>query len=233
MRQWETLFVWICLLFPVVSFSAQLSDIPDNQSVRIGVYIGTYDPPHEGHRIVAEAVAAAGLVDFVLFLANDNAHHKPNATPFFLRKRMTELMAEDSKVMVVPEYVPHPTKFYTETALLEVQRRFPKARFFGMMGTDVAARMDEIYPDQKYWMGRMEAFIVNEREGHGEMKYEAEVDGKKMISFTAHEGGHSSTAIRELVKAQGGSVPLSPKIKALISEYHLWQPQASCRILFM
>lgn len=224
---------WLLFFAPLLSFSAQVSDIPKDREVRIGVYIGTYDPPHEGHRIVAEAVAQAGLVDFVLFLANDNSHHKPNATPFLIRKKMTELIAEDSKFLIVPEYKKHPTLFYTETSLIEIQKLYPRVRFFGMMGTDVAARMDVIYPDQKYWMGRMEAFIVNEREGQENLKYEPSVDGKPMISFTAHEGGHSSTAIRDLVRAGAESIPLSPKILELIKEYHLWQPEPSCRILFM
>ncbi|MBI4866111.1 MAG: adenylyltransferase/cytidyltransferase family protein [Candidatus Wallbacteria bacterium] len=57
-------------------------------SRRVGLYTGTFDPPHEGHlKLARMAVETLGL-ERLYFLPNAVPPHKPNATPFRARCEM-------------------------------------------------------------------------------------------------------------------------------------------------
>lgn len=71
--------------------------------MRIAFFGGTFDPPHEGHIALAEAVLAKKLADHVMFVPAWIPPHKAEKgmAPYAERFRMTELAAEGRKNMSV------------------------------------------------------------------------------------------------------------------------------------
>lgn len=58
---------------------------------RVGIMGGTFDPIHNGHLIIAEAVRDAYALEKVFFIPSAEPPHKPTMTEAVHRLRMTEL----------------------------------------------------------------------------------------------------------------------------------------------
>ncbi|MCX7674910.1 MAG: adenylyltransferase/cytidyltransferase family protein [Bdellovibrionaceae bacterium] len=210
----------------------------EGRSLRVGIYIGTFDPPHLGHTQVAKSAIQQGLVDVILWIPNDNAHHKPQATPFYLRYEMSRRLVESEPRIFLPDQTQGPARSgrFVHDSLDQVDR-LGRVRWFGLLGTDVLEKALEIYQDQIHWMGRAEQFLVNLREGHVVKFMPEDIHGKKVSSFHSQDGGLSSTAIRNWVK-EGQlhqlQLHLSSEVAALVTAYQLWHPQRrSCRLVWL
>jgi len=216
-------------------FSKPLDAIPDDPKIKIGIYIGTFDPPHLGHLKVAKAAIASGHVDYVLFLPNDNAHHKPLATPFHLRHKMGQLTVASFERILTPD-LPRVTQFgYVKDTLIELQQKKRQVTLVGMLGTDIARIATEIFNDQKFWMGIVESFLINEREGYDQKFIPKEIEGRKVSTFIAFDGGLSSTQMREFVAQKSYDIfkHIDPHVVNIIKEYRLWSDQKSCRLVYL
>jgi len=225
----------LVIFLPNLSLAKSLDQIPNDSNIRVGIYIGTFDPPHLGHLRVAQSAVAYGYVDYVLFLPNDNAHHKPLATPFHLRYLMGQLTVSEQERIFTPSMPLVSKQGYVKDILSELQRKRPNVRLVGILGTDIARIAVEIFEDQKFWMGIVESFLINEREGYDRNLIPSEIEGRKVTTFLAQDGGLSSTQMRELVAKQSNEIfeHLDPKVVEVIREYNLWSDKKSCRLVYI
>lgn len=225
-------FVAVALTLICLSTQAlELEQIESKKDLKIGIYIGTFDPPHIGHQRVAQEAVKQGLVDYVVFIANDRAFHKPNATPFLIRHQMTRVIfANDPKIIA-------PKLFRSNNALIQdvvsyIRHKHPQSTLHGMVGTDIASISGEIYSHEKYWMDLLDGFIVNKRGGYDATLIPSAVAGKPVRTFEAHDGGWSSTKIRDMVKGGESEIPLAPKVLKLVNDLGLWVSTKECAAVF-
>lgn len=212
----------------------EIHQLPHDVPVRVGIYIGTFDPPHTGHLKVANEAVLQGHVDYILMLANDRAQHKPLATPFYLRYHMTRIMSEGQSRIIAPtQALVSSERGYVEGALEQLQKIRPNARLVGIMGDDLAHRAHEFYMDQRFWMGIVESFLVNYRESREVVSLPSHIEGRPLVTFDAKTGGVSSSDIRAQVESGRRGGPLHPQVLKTILENKLWHPQVSCRMVFV
>lgn len=117
---------------------------------RIGVFGGTFDPPHNGHLAVA-AVAREGLgLDLVLLtVANDPWKKSPqrDVTPAADRLAMVEALVRAADGQALPGLVASDLEIrrggpsYTVDTLRELAQREPDATLFLIVGRDLAAEL--------------------------------------------------------------------------------------------
>lgn len=120
-----------------------LTAAPDSSGPRIGVFGGTFDPPHVGHLVTAVNVRhALGLDEVVLMVANVPWQKEGS-------RRITD--AEDRLEMVRAAVADVPGlragdleihaggPSYTADTLAELQRRDPSVTWFTIVGDDAAA----------------------------------------------------------------------------------------------
>ncbi len=123
-------------------------------STRIGLFGGTFDPPHVGHLVTAVNVRHSLELDEIILMVANVPWQKEGT------RRLTP--AEDRFAMVeaavaeVPGLVPgrleidHGGNSYTADTLGELRARFPEAELFTIVGDDAAAglrtwtRYDEV-----------------------------------------------------------------------------------------
>jgi len=106
---------------------------------RIGIYGGTFDPIHDGHFKVAEAVLRAFAMDRMLFVPAYVPPHKRGQTlsSAYHRLAMLVLATFDSPRMFVSTVeLDSPTRPYTIETLQRLQVEYPEARLFFVMGAD-------------------------------------------------------------------------------------------------
>jgi nicotinate-nucleotide adenylyltransferase len=106
---------------------------------RIGVFGGTFDPPHIGHLLAASDAAERLLLDVVLWVPAAQQPMKTiaAATPPLLRLRMVELtIAGDQRHALEPTEVERGGLSYTVDTLQKLSRSYPGAELFLLLGED-------------------------------------------------------------------------------------------------
>ena len=112
--------------------------------MNIGIYGGTFDPPHRGHMEAARAAIAVLGLDKLIFMPAKQPPHKPlsveSAAPE-QRLAMTELMADG---LLLPDVVEvsdlelsREGKSYTVDTLRILRKQYPEDRLWLLMGTDM------------------------------------------------------------------------------------------------
>ena len=114
---------------------------PDNQvnRQRIGIYGGTFDPIHNGHLKVADAILDAFHLDRILFVPAFVPPHKRKQTisSAFHRLAMLALAtADQSRMFVSTVELESPERPYTIETLRHLQAELDHVRLFFLMGAD-------------------------------------------------------------------------------------------------
>ncbi len=110
----------------------------------IGIYGGTFDPPHLGHLILAaEARQQLGLSQ-VLWMLTPTSPFKtgPGITPARQRLDMLELMLADSQEFgISTTEMDRPGPHYTSDSLSLLRIQFPEANLVLILGGDSLAQL--------------------------------------------------------------------------------------------
>ena len=109
--------------------------------MKLGIYGGAFNPPHEGHiRAAAYGAEALGLSKVLLIPTNISPHKaspRNTATPA-QRLRMLEIAAEGNKALQVSDIeVTRGGQSYTFETVLQLQKENPDTRLVLFMGTDM------------------------------------------------------------------------------------------------
>ncbi len=113
--------------------------------MKIGIYGGTFDPPHLGHLIVAEYVRATLGLDRIVFVPVATAPHKQGqqVTEGRHRLAMLELAVAGNPAFVVSdEEIRRGGVSYTVDTLAALRAAEPGAEFFVLIGADNALEFD-------------------------------------------------------------------------------------------
>ena len=120
--------------------------------MRIGLFGGTFDPPHVGHLILAERCREDARLDEVWFLVSYRPPHKTGQplTRFEHRCEMAALATTGQplfRVEPVEKELPPPS--YTAETLAELRRRHPIDEFTLIVGADSLADLPQWYEPQR------------------------------------------------------------------------------------
>ncbi|MGB0477996.1 MAG: nicotinate-nucleotide adenylyltransferase [Parvibaculales bacterium] len=103
---------------------------------KVALFGGSFDPPHDGHRLVAKAALRALKVDYVWWLVspqNPLKSHKPKA----LAKRLAAVrdLADERRFMVSDEETRLGT-FYAIDTVRALKAAYPQVTFIWLIGAD-------------------------------------------------------------------------------------------------
>ncbi len=120
--------------------------------MRIGIFGGTFDPPHLGHLILAERCREEAKLDEVWFLPSYVPPHKADRplTRFEHRCEMVALATTGQsafRVDAVEKELPPPS--YTVETLAELTRRHPDHEFALIVGGDSLNDLPQWYQPQR------------------------------------------------------------------------------------
>lgn len=107
--------------------------------MRIGVFGGTFDPPHHGHLIVAADVYAALELDRVVLVPSAVPPHKAETVQAPAETRLEMVRAAvrgDPRFEVDDLELRRPGPSYTVDTLRALQDRYPGAELFFVVGAD-------------------------------------------------------------------------------------------------
>ncbi len=113
---------------------------------RIGLFGGTFDPPHVGHLVTAVNVRHALALDVVLLMVANVPWQKAGTrpiTPAPARLAMVEAAVGDVEGLEAGRLeIDHGGPSYTADTLAALARSFPDAELFTIVGDDAAAKFE-------------------------------------------------------------------------------------------
>ena len=109
-----------------------------SRPVRLGIFGGTFDPPHVGHLIVARDAADALGLDRVLLVAAAQPPHKdePAASPALRLEMLRAAAAEDPLLEASGLELSRGGPSYTVDTLRELAARHPGTELVLLIGVD-------------------------------------------------------------------------------------------------
>ncbi|ASK27199.1 nicotinate-nucleotide adenylyltransferase [Neisseria chenwenguii] len=105
----------------------------------IGLFGGTFDPPHNGHLHIARAFADETGLDAVVFLPAGDPYHKTQSTRTPARHRfaMTELATADEPRFALSDCdMVREGATYTFDTVQIFRQQFPQAQLWWLLGSD-------------------------------------------------------------------------------------------------
>ncbi len=130
-------------------------DKSDNNR-KVGILGGTFDPPHNGHILIAEAACAQLGLDQVLFIPSKEPPHKkrPDIIDAELRYEMVELALEGCPDFSVCRIeIEKSGVSYSVETLKVLREAEPDTQFYFIVGSDAI-------PELKTWKNIDEIFLL-------------------------------------------------------------------------
>ena len=124
--------------------------------MKIGIYGGTFNPPHLGHLTAAAAVIATLKLDKLLLIPASIPPHKDlpaGSATAEQRLEMTRMAGEQlglgSKVETLDMEVRREGKSFTSDTLAELKAQFPEDELWLLMGTDMFLSFETWHEPEK------------------------------------------------------------------------------------
>lgn len=120
---------------------------------RIGIYGGSFNPPHNGHVLAASECLARLSLDKLIVIPNAVPPHKalPEGSPTAQQRlELTKLaFSFDQRIAVSDLELLREGKSYTSETLAELKKQYPSDELFLIMGTDMFLSFDTWHEPQR------------------------------------------------------------------------------------
>lgn len=100
--------------------------------MRLGIYIGSFNPPHLGHKKVIEFLLEKNYVDNVLIVPTGNYWNKTNIIDISKRIEMLKFYENDNIIIDTT----HNNYPYTYELLNALKKSYPKDELYLIIGSD-------------------------------------------------------------------------------------------------
>ena len=192
--------------------------------MRLGIFGGTFNPPHLGHLIVAESVREQLQLDKVLFVPSATPPHKhyPSLAPAQMRLQMTSVAVQENRGFEASAIeVERGGTSYSVDTLDQLRKEHPKASLFLLIGSDNLLEFES-------WKSPLEILekadlVVMTRPGF-RMEESKNEFARRAVFVNVPAIGISGTDIRRRVKL-GRSIRylVPPAIEEIILRRHLYR----------
>ena len=210
--------------------------------MKIGIYGGTFNPPHLGHMAAAKAAVAALGLDKLLLIPAAIPPHKalPSDTPApEHRLAMVEKWADGmgAGVEVSALELEREGKSYTSDTMRAIRQTYPDAELWLLMGTDMFLTLHLWHePEVILSLAGICAFGRTEQDGEAlfaPQREHLQKDFDAKITTITLPGlvDISSTRLREQLENGGGGQYLLPSVYGYILMHRLYGTKADLKNL--
>ena len=169
--------------------------------MRIGVFGGTFDPPHVGHLLLASDAREALSLDRLIFIPAGAQPLKVNTPPVASaqdRLEMVRLAVADDAIYAVDDAeINRKGLSYTVDTLEHLSVRYPAAKLFLLLGEDSLGSFDQWRDPQR--IRELASLAVMRRDGAAGAGVQPVPSG--VLEVSARRVDVSSTEIRERLRS--------------------------------
>ena len=169
--------------------------------MRIGVFGGTFDPPHVGHLLVASDAREALKLDRLIFVPTGTQPFKIDTPPVASGQDRVEMLrlavADDANYVVDDAEINRKGLSFTVDTLEHLSERHPAAQLFLLLGEDLLAGFEQWRNPAR--IRELATLAVVRRAGPTSSVVEPVAPGVLMVSTRRVDV--SSTEVRERLRA--------------------------------
>ena len=213
--------------------------------MKIGIYGGTFNPPHLGHLTAAAAVIATLKLDKLLLIPASIPPHKDlpaGSATAEQRLEMTRMAGEHlglgSKVETLDMEVRRAGKSFTSDTLAELKAQFPEDELWLLMGTDMFLSFETWHEPEKIAslagiaaFGRTKADMEPQFSAQRDKLYRL-YPGARIFTLTVPGVTDiSSTELRKRLASGTGENLLPPAVYGYILRNHLYGTDVNLKSL--
>ena len=196
---------------------------------RIGIYGGTFNPPHIGHMRAAAHAAEVLKLDRLLLIPNGSAPHKivADGASGEQRLQMLQLSARGLKMAEVSDIeLKREGKSYTADTIAQLRELYPEDELVLMMGTDMFLSFLTWYHPERIMENAALAVFYrgekNEQAAIADQKEKLEGMGAKITLVANPVTAISSTDLRRMLIFRCADPFLCPGVGDYIREHGLY-----------
>lgn len=202
--------------------------------MKIGVYGGTFNPPHLGHAASARYAATALGLDKLLFVPAALPPHKalPEGTPAPAhRSAMVEIMADclglGEGAQVSDAEIARPGKSYTADTLERLRAQYPGDELWLLVGGDMFASLPDWHAPERIMALAGVAAFARREDGRALLhtqaaRLERDFGARVRVVELPQITDISSTRLRALLPAGEGREFLEPSVYGYILRHGLY-----------
>ena len=213
--------------------------------MKIGIYGGTFNPPHLGHITAARAVFEMLKLDRLLIVPDGQPPHKdlpPGSPPPEQRLLLTRLAAEDTglgdRVEVLDLELRREGRSYTSDTLARLHALYPGDELWLLMGADMFLTLHRWHKPETILslagvaaFGRTEADTEELFAAQRDYLYRTYPQARLFTLTIPGVVDVSSTALREMLARGEGANYLAPAVYGQILREHLYGTEADLKHL--
>lgn len=203
---------------------------------RIGLFGGSFNPPHLGHRMAVEEFQRKLGLDRVLIIPAAVPPHKrlPNcAASAQQRLQMAQLAFGELPYVTVSDVeLRREGPSYTADTVALLRREFAHDELFLLMGTDMFLSFDRWYAPEKIWSEA--TLVAAHRVADSELSGQAQslrARGARVLLLENDCLPYSSTSVRALLAFGAAEHYLAPQVADYIRENGLYFTNRSLKAL--
>ncbi len=208
---------------------------------RIGVYGGTFNPPHIGHIQAAEQAIRVLELDRLLLIPAGISPHKQlpehSASPLQRLEMLRAAVAGQEKMEVSAIELDREGPSYTADTIEALHEKYPNARLFLLMGTDMLASFPQWREPERILSCASIAVVrrggVHEEELIGRAREQVEKMGGHVVRLKNPVISISSTQLRRLLAFQCADDFLPGGVGGYIRQNALYDCRSNWRNLPM
>lgn len=104
--------------------------------MKIGIFGGSFNPPHRNHKSIALDLISNGYVNEVIYVPTGNKYNKKDLIDAFDRVEMLKIMTRNNENLLVADYEVKSVLTYTYQTLDYFKNLYPNDEIYFICGTD-------------------------------------------------------------------------------------------------
>lgn len=190
--------------------------------MRIGIYVGSFNPVHNAHLDIANRAIEENLVDRVIFVPAGDGYEKRDLICGSHRYKMLELAIQGNLKLSVSDIEIVNNKLYTYQTLDYFKDHFPNDEIYLVMGSDNLNEFSK-WKKNDYILDnyKLIVFLRNNQRKEGFINYK-----NKNLAFIEYDFVLSSSEVREYIKRNNYSgvvLKISKDVLNYIKENNLYK----------
>lgn len=197
--------------------------------MRIGIFGGSFNPPHRMHLEIGEEMVSHGYVEQVIYVPTGKKYPKSDLLEDDLRYQMACLMTEDKNYLQVSNYELKNHLVYTYQTLDYFRKKYSSDEICFILGSDLYLDLPN-WKNYSYILENYQILVILRDDDKKEELEKLYQDISKNVLFTdVHPFVLSSTKVRDAF--QKGDLTfvkehLSSKVFDFIVERNLYQEKS-------
>ena len=192
--------------------------------MRIGVFGGSFNPPHKMHEDIAHSLKESNLLDKIIFVPTGSKYkYKNNLLPDQNRYDMVKLITDEYEYLDLSDYELKSEVVYTCETLAYFKNKYPKDEIYFICGLDNLSYIDS-WKNPEYILNNFKILVIKRDTDDLESILKKLDKYKNNIIVTdVKENPLSSTKIRENFTNQDMSVYLNENVLKYIKYNDLYR----------